>query len=363
MQKQINLMCPINNLGYGIASVNILKKLYQKCHVSLSLIGENIQVETQEDANIVSECIQRERHINFDAPCIKIFHQNQMGTFAGKGMRIGFPFFELDEFSPIEKHHLNSLDKLFVASDWAKNVCLNNNLKISEENIHVVPLGVDNDLFVMPTVDLPRESNNTIFFNCGKWEVRKGHDILPEIFNRAFSEEDNVELWMMCDSPFMSIEENEQWRNLYRSTKLGSKIKFIDRVKSHSEVYNIMTQVDCGIFPSRAEGWNLELLEMMSCGKQVIATNYSGHTQFCSDESCALIEIEEKEVAYDGVWFSGNYGKWMKITENNKQAIVDSMLKVHESKQNNGLEINYNGIITANSLSWDNTAQEIIKYV
>ena len=59
------------------------------------------------------------------------------------------------------------------------------------------------------------------------------------------------------------------------------RVKMIPRVNTSEEVARIMGQVDCGVFPARGEGWNLELLEMMSMGKPVIATNYSGHTQFC----------------------------------------------------------------------------------
>ena len=66
-----------------------------------------------------------------------------------------------------------------------------------------------------------------------------------------------------------------------------------------------MSQTDCGVFPARAEGWNLELLEMMSCGKNVIATNYSSHTEFCNSENCMLVETTELEDAHDGKWFRG----------------------------------------------------------
>jgi len=124
-----------------------------------------------------------------------------------------------------------------------------------------------------------------------------------------------------------------------------------------------MTQVDCGIFPSRAEGWNLGLLEMMSCGKKVITTNYSAHTEFCNSENCMLVDFEEKETAYDGVWFKGNYGSWMKITDNNKKAFGEHMRLVHEEKQNNGLEINYQGTLTASEFSWERVAQGIIDNV
>ena len=359
--KRITLMCPINTLGYGVASFNILKALSKKAHVGLSLIGDGVQVNTDQDMKLVMQSIHNNRQFDYDAPCIKIFHQDRMDTFCGKGLRIGFPFFELDEFSPIEKHHLNSLDKIFVASSWAKKICIENKLTVKEEDIHVVPLGVDSELFTLPMVET--KSENTIFFNCGKWEVRKGHDVLVEMFNKSFEVTDNVELWMMCDSPFMKKEENEEWRNLYLNSKLGSKIKFIDRVASHSSVYSIMSQVDCGVFPARAEGWNLELLEIMSCGKHVIATDYSGHTEFCNPNNTMLIDFEQKENAYDGIWFNGNYGNWMKLTENNKDQCVHYMRDVHKKKQEGKLTVNDHGIITATTFSWENAASAIMNYV
>ena len=73
-----------------------------------------------------------------------------------------------------------------------------------------------------------------------------------------------------------------------------------------------MSQADCGVFPAKAEGWNLDLLEMMSCGKSTIATNYSGHTEFCNKENCYLVDLPEMETAEDGKWFRGQ-GEWGKI--------------------------------------------------
>ena len=98
----------------------------------------------------------------------------------------------------------------------------------------------------------------------------------------------------MCDNPFIG-EGNQNWQNLYKNSKLGSKIRMIPRQKTHQDVMSIMRQADCGVFPSRAEGWNLELLEMMALGKDVIATNYSAHTEFCNENNCRLIEIKKNK--------------------------------------------------------------------
>ena len=225
-------------------------------------------------------------------------------------------------------------------------------------NVHVVPLGVDMDIF-NPAKSTREE---TVFLNVGKWEVRKGHDILVNAFNEAFSDDDNVELWMMCTNPFYTDEENTQWSNHYKSSKLGGKVRIIPRQRSKKEVYNIMAQSDCGVFPSRAEGWNLEIIEMMACGKKIITTDYSAHTEFCNPENASLIQINEKEPAHDGKWFKGQ-GAWAKITPENITQLAEHMREVHEQKSSGSNIENSKGIETARNLSWKNSAEKIISYI
>lgn len=354
----MNIISPINQLGYGITGLNIVKNLAKLTDVSLWTIGQP-QVTNQNDADIISKCLQNAIFFDVNKPCVRIWHQHDMSQFVGKSKHIGFPIFELDEFNDREKHQLNSIDQLFVCSNWAKQVALDN-LKLKDNQVHVIPLGVDLDIFQESNTS---KDEKTIFFNCGKWEIRKGHDIIPEIFSKAFTEKDNVELWMMNFNPFIKPEDVKSWKNLYLNSKLGSKIKFIDRVDTHNEVYNIMSKTDCGLFPARAEGWNLELLEMLACGKNVITTNYSAHTEFCNKDNALLIEIDSKEMAYDGQWFHGKCGKWATIGLNQIEQAVHYCRMIHNEKQSGNLLINKNGIETASQFSWSKSAQSILKHV
>lgn len=358
----INLACPINQLGYGVSGLNITKSLIElKQDVALHPIGA---IEAPEEYTpILKAAIGAGRTPDWKAPSIRMWHQHDMSQFIGSGTKYGFPIFELDRFSDLELHHLHYLDNWMVASEWAKEIMVESLSHIRGEDYvknhtHVIPLGVDRDIF-KESISHRKE---TIFFNCGKWEVRKGHDILVEAFNKAFNEDDDVELWMMCDNPFFPEEENFRWERLYRSSKLGEKIRIIPRQKTQQDVYNIMTQTDCGVFPARAEGWNLELLEMMSCGKQVIATNYSAHTEFCNDENCYLVNTDEKEDANDGFWFRGQ-GQWASIKEEQIDSLAEHMRDVHEKKKNDDLSINQAGIDTAKKFSWKNSAQKIIEAI
>ena len=159
---------------------------------------------------------------------------------------------------------------------------------------------------------------------------------------------------MMNHNPFLDEEQEKEWHGLYLNSKLGSKIKILPRVETHSEVAKIMQQADVGVFPSRAEGWNLEALEMMSIGKQVILTNYSAHTEFATKENAKLIDIDETEEAYDGIWFHGQ-GEWASIGDRQVRQLVEHMRDCTRQEQNK------NGISTGFNFTWDNCAKKIME--
>ena len=358
----INLSAPINQLGYGVAGLNIANALAELKHtISLFVIG-NVDVPEQYHEGL-KQMISNSRMPDWNAPSIRLWHQHDMTQFVGRGEKYGFPIFELDRFSDLELHHLSYLDHWLVTSEWAKSVIVDQLKKFHgedylKERTSVIPLGVDRSIFR----EVVSHRDETVFFNCGKWEVRKGHDILVKAFNEAFNQDDDVELWMMCDNPFYSEEENFKWERLYRSSALGDKIRVVPRQPSQQDVYNVMSQADCGVFPARAEGWNLELLEMMSCGKQVIATNYSSHTEFCNEDNCMLVETDELEDAHDGKWFRGQ-GKWAALKEDQIKQIADHMREVHEKKKKDDLNINQAGVDTAKKFSWKNSAEKVIEAI
>lgn len=349
-----NFICPINQLGYGVASGNIVKALSELGgSVALWPLGKP-DWPNPEDHELLTSCMHFTDMPDFDAPCVRIWHQNDMSQFVGRGPKIGFPIFEMDRLTDIEIHHLSSLDKVFVCSQWAKGV-VKEYTSIQADDIHVIPLGIDPSIF-SDQVSLRKE---TIFFNCGKWEIRKGHDIISKAFDRAFEPDDDVELWMMCGNPFYSAQENYDWEREYKTCKMGSKVRMIPKQRDQFSVADIMKTSDCGVFPARAEGWNLELLEMMACGKHVIATNYSGHTEFCDNENSMLIECDELEDAHDGKWFNGQ-GQWAKIDDKQIDMIAAYMRDIHMLKQSGHLEKNIAGLETAAKFSWENSAKKIM---
>ena len=157
----INIIAPINPLGYGVTGLNITKSLYKiDQSISLNIIGDPFLTD-QKDADIVRECNKNGMMPKWDNPCLRIWHQHDMSMFIGNGPKIGFPIFELEEFDDLEKYHLSHLDKIFVCSHWAKEVVLKN-IDISDDNVNVVPLGVDSSIF--PVVEKLKIKDHQQYF-------------------------------------------------------------------------------------------------------------------------------------------------------------------------------------------------------
>ena len=115
MKNHINLLAPINNLGYGVAGTNIALALRNiGTHVALWPIGP---IDCDERYGIaIQEMVNNQALYMNDAPSLRIWHQHSLAEHIGKGTRIGFPIFELDRFTERELHHLESVDKIFVCS-------------------------------------------------------------------------------------------------------------------------------------------------------------------------------------------------------------------------------------------------------
>jgi glycosyltransferase involved in cell wall biosynthesis len=347
---KINYSSPINNTGYGLASINILRELAQIADVTYYPIGQP-SVNNQYDHDLIMSLLRKRMEVDINAINFKIWHQFDLLEHIGRGKYIAYPFFELDTFNDYEKNNLKVPDSICVSSKWGQEVLLKNGI---DSESFVVPLGVNRNIF-NNTIKRTRSDDKYIFLNIGKWEVRKGHDILFSLFNKAFPDQKDVELWILASektNSYSSPDELKQWKNMYGS----DRIKLFSGFDTQEEIAQLIANADCGLYPSRAEGWNLELLETMSMGKPAIATNYSAHTEFCTPDNCYLVNIDETEKAFDGKAFQGQ-GNWAKLGNNQIENFIEHMRYVY----NNRINSNDKGIETAQKYSWSNSAHQVLR--
>jgi glycosyltransferase involved in cell wall biosynthesis len=348
----INLHAPIGVTGYGNVAFNLLKELTRNHKACLTPIGTP-KADSPLDLALINHAMDLSVGMDYDTTCLKIWHQFDLLTKPGRGKYLAYPFFEIDTFNRLEKYHLNFPDQLIASSQWAKQVLLDNDIK---RDIDIVHLGVDNSIFYPREV--PSKPQNFIFVTVGKWEVRKSHDVVIECFNKAFSNEDNVELWMITHNPFLNEQQEHEWLSLVNRSKLKNKTKVFPRLPTQHNLAEAISYADCGLYLSRAEGWNLELLETMAMNKPVIATNYSAHTEYCNSKNSYLVDITDKESAEDGKWFHGD-GNWAKIDQIQKDQIIDYMKYVYSNKINTNPE----GVQTAQNFTWENSAKQLVRCI
>lgn len=283
----INFSSPINNTGYGIASFNMLKELSRLSDVVYFPIGQP-SVNSKEDYDLLLSLMQKRTSADIHAPHFKVWHQFDLLEHIGKGKYVAYPFFELDTFASHEITSMSVPDLICVSSKWGQDTLKKNGISTPSA---VVPLGVDRSIFNENVVKT-NNSDKYIFLNIGKWEIRKGHDLLLELFQMAFPDQNDVELWILASEKtnnYSSEQELKQWKHMYAK----DRVKLFSGFDTHQEIAQLIANSDCGLYPSRAEGWNLELLESMSMNKPVIATNYSAHTEFCNSDNTYLINITE----------------------------------------------------------------------
>jgi len=349
-EKSINLYCPIGHTGYGITSANIAIALYRSnIPISLFPIG-NINVNNDEEKKFFAYTINNSRSFNPESPCLKIWHQFDLASKIGNGHYYTYPFFELDTFTASEVHNLNFSNYIFASSQWAKNILLQNKVK---KPIYIAPLAVDTNIFQCPP-KIKLQGKPYTFFNIGKWEKRKSQEFAIKAFNAAFSMRDNVELRLIPQLEILSDETKQKMFDLIESSPLKSKIKLLNRLPNQYELAQYIWDGDCGVFLSRAEGWNNAILETMAMNRPVIVTNYSAHTEYCDKNNAMLVDITELENANDGIWFHGQ-GNWAKLGQKQFDQTVEYMRYVYS----NNIRTNPGGLETVKKYTWEKTAQII----
>jgi glycosyltransferase involved in cell wall biosynthesis len=346
-KQQINLRAPINTTGYGRVGFNVWKNLFynDKYEVKYYPIGE-----TYCEHNWI-QSIQQSISTPFkpDSATLSIWHEHDAVTRIGKIPNFLLTFFERDVLCNNRRRSLDQQDGVLVTSAWAEQIVKESCPNIS---VNTIPLGVDTTIFK----PIPKTNVDSTFriLNCGKWEIRKGHDVLVDIINKAFTPDQDVELIMSTSNPFISKEENEKWQRYYLDTPLGkaNKIKFVPFIQDNqlNELYNL---ADVGIFPTKSEGYGLPILEMMACNKPVIVTNYSAITAFCNKDNSYLVDIDEVESAFDGRWFFGD-SNWAKIGQKQVDQFVNYLTYLYNNRG-----FNPEGFKTAESLTWQKCCDSI----
>ncbi len=350
----LSLISSHSRTGYGVTGAHLLRALQQRgvpvAFFPLGMVDRALAGNSQ-----LQQAITLQDAFRSDVPSVRLSQQFDLAMHVGRGAHVAYTIFELDTFTQRELHHLTEQDAIFVCSDWARHMCLVNGL--ADKPIHIVPLGVDRSIF-NERIQPRRRWPETVFMQIGKLEPRKGQLDLLRAFEAAFSSKDAVRLVLACGNPFIARDELDRQLIPFRTSPMANRITLVTgELPTQMDVAELMAAADCGVFAARAEGWNLEALEMLSMGKAVIATDYSAHTEFMHAGNARLVSIDHLEPAFTG----RHPGRWAAWQEAQHEQLVVHLRDVHTHKQQGSLTDNPEGIATARTFSWESTADALTR--
>ena len=352
-----SFIAPYCRTGYGVVGAHLLRE-FGAIGAPFAFFPLGAIDPTIAPNDFIMPALTRQGVFNDRAPSVRLSQQFDLALHVGRGARIGFPIFELDRFHPAERHHLQRQDRLVVTCAWARDVLLENG--IWRTPIDIVPLGVDRTVFNERVHPSEKAAGSTVFMNIGKLERRKGQRELLAAFEAAFTPKDPVKLVLICHNPFVDEATFRAMIAPFQKSPMARRITLVIKpLPTQRNLASVMATADCGVFPVRAEGWNLEALEMLSMGKHVIATACTAHTAFLDDSNARLIEASTLEESVRGE----SRGRWAAWGPSQHEQLIDHLRTVHQQRQGDALPVNQPGIDTAERFSWRASADALVNSV
>ncbi len=295
----------VNVLGYLTAELGVGEgaRASIKC---LKSIGVNLSL-----VNITTHSWSRQNNFTFsefsnDNPYyINLIHVNAdmlARLYSEKGQdyfrnkyNIGFWFWELFDFPDEWLDRFIYCNEIWVPSGFV----LKSISKKSPVPVYRIPCAVVLDDFK----DVDRSyfglgHDDFIFlfmFDFLSYFERKNPLSIIQAFKEAFSPSEKVRLIIQC----YNSQSNPQAMERMKQDINGFNIGIIDRYLERKEINTLLSLCDVYISLHRSEGFGFTMAEAMFLGKPVIATGYSGNTDFMNAYNSYLVKYKLVEIEKD----------------------------------------------------------------
>ena len=294
-----------NPSGYASEAINFVLPLEKSCNLGICH-NSSIWSEAFTRGLPASECEAlfqlSERFVSLQGGiCISHGPAGFLTRLPDADYSIGRTMFETDRIPPDWVAACNRMDEVWVPSQF--NVETFANSGVERSKLVVMPGAVDSEFFdparhtVYPLPNRARFNFLSIF----EWSSRKGWDVLLAAYLREFSADDDVCLWLRTylfakpdGDPTEAI-----WQRIREFTALlGLEGKILPRIELIAEqvpsdqLPGLYLACDCYVAPSRGEGWGRPQHEAMLMERPVIATNWSGNTEFMTPDNSYLLDHE-----------------------------------------------------------------------
>ena len=262
-----------------------------------SSLAEYVDTDTPHNTNIF--CMNNEGVMNLHASNPEIFKDRY---------NIGYGFWELSDYPDEWLYAMNFLDEIWAPSRYIQEVISE---KASVPVVHM-PIAVDFDFpgnRSRKDFGIPEEAFVFLFsLDFSSRIHRKNPEALVKAFKEAFLGKDQNVVLVIKSKLVSSVEQQvSDYRMLEEWVKADSRIRLINETYTKIQMLDLIHCCDVYASLHRAEGFGLGMAEAMKMGKAVIATNYSGNTDFTKPNNACLVDYKLKKVGPEKLYyFQGN---------------------------------------------------------
>lgn len=222
-----------------------------------------------------------------------VFSLRRIMPYAAKAYRIAYWAWELPDPEPSWRGYDSLVDEIWTPSRFSRDSIA----KIMSKPLFVAPH------FIEPKPSR-RQANREVFkvlvmADSRSSFSRKNPAGAVRAFQEAFQDSPSAQLLIK-----LSGRENEI-QSFIDQTKIAGRpnISIIQSKLSTQEMAELYRSVDVVLSLHRSEGFGLPMLEAMSCGTPVIATNWSGNSEFIDRSNgypidFKLVEVEDEYKIY-----------------------------------------------------------------
>jgi glycosyltransferase involved in cell wall biosynthesis len=315
--------------GWGVCGKYITKELSRITTVRLITEGfDAAAIQDVFDHMLLKDLLVPENEqqqlrngvpVTVDAPVLQNILDKSLRpalpSFRGS-WNVGYTFFEDNVLHPsFIENGKRFYDVVVTGSLWCEEVLRGYGMT----NVATIIQGVDPTIFNPSHARKEYMQDRFVIFSGGKFELRKGQDLVIRAFKvmqDRYSDVVLVNSWYnhwatsmqtMTASPHIRfVPQSGDYNALMERTFVENGVDPA-RVFTLPPLPNIMMtriyrNTDVGVFPNRCEGGtNLVLMEYMACGKPAIASYSSGHRDVISDRnSLPLRSLRPISISHSG---------------------------------------------------------------
>lgn len=212
------------------------------------------------------------------------------------GPKIAYNVWESNLYPEHFYKKLLEFDQLWVPTKWQKECVINQGY--NKDKIKIIPEAINSEVFFpedfINSKKLEEYKDDRFkFLLFGRWDYRKSTKEIIETFLKTFNKEEPVDLIVSIDNPFScdGIKSTEERLKYYGFNDSRIKIKHFP---SRGDYIKYLKTGHVFLSCARSEGWNLPLIESLSCGTPSLYSKWGAQLEFAEGKGVPVSILGEK---------------------------------------------------------------------